>query len=346
MRYHCVLAAVWFTGAAWAQQGSRQSASYEYDVNGRQVLAGSVTSTKAPGRKTRAERVQTLNGRRQPLESVEERVISEGPDGRVVERIIQRYDASGQNPRSEKVRIEERKQPGGGLLVSQSVYRTDLNGRFALEERSATEITVSGDDTSSSTVVEKPDLNGSMKTVERTRSVERKRTDGYVRDVSTYRRDASGSLVEQERQRTELTKKGNRETETTTVYNAVRGALEFAQQMVAETEKRQGGAETQEVSIYGTSAMGRSVVGSGGQPVLREQRLVEKIPGPGGSIVERVSVSRATLADSGRMEPYQVVSEVVCTGACTEPQEAEKEAEAEEEKQDSDPPAEEAPQQP
>ena len=321
-----MLAALWLTGAVWGQEKSRRLSSYSYDLSGRRVAVGTSSSRATAGQSTRAEWVETLNGRREPLESVEERVIEEGPSGRVVERIIQRHGQSGPG-QTEKVRIEERAQPGGGKVVSQTVYRTDINGRFALEERSTTETTVAGDVTNHFTVVERPDLRGSMAAVERLRAVERKRDDGYTRDVSTFRVDASGNFAEQERRRTELSVKGDQETETTTVYNALRGSLELASQTVANTRKRSDGSERREVSIYGTSAMGRSVVGSA-EPVLRERRLVERTPGPSGSMLERVSVSHGSLADAKRMEPYRVVSEVVCTGNCFEEPTADKKEEA------------------
>lgn len=317
MRYVCVLAALCLTGAVWAQEKGRRISTYSYDVNGRRVIQESASARSTQGQTTRTEWAETLNGRREPLESVEERVIEEGPSGRVVERIIRRHGQNGQPGQVEKVRIEERAQPGGGKVVSESVYRTDINGRFALQERRTTEATVSGAVTNVSASLERPNLSGSMETVERRRAMERKRTDGFTRDVSTFRKDASGNFVEQERERTEMSKRGKRETETTTVYNAARGSLQFATQTVTDTERSADGSETREISIYGTSAMGRSVVGSG-EAVLREQRLVERTPGSGGSMVERLSVRRASLADANRMEPYRVVSEAVCTGNCVE----------------------------
>ncbi|MBN1857738.1 hypothetical protein JW848_00870, partial [Candidatus Bipolaricaulota bacterium] len=56
--------------------------------------------------------------------------------------------------------------------------------------------------------------------------------------------------------------------------------------------------------------------------VLREQQLIVRVPGADGSMTERVQYRSASLSDPGRMEPYRLVREVVCTGACQEQEEA------------------------
>ncbi|MGH9674702.1 MAG: hypothetical protein ACRD44_16100, partial [Bryobacteraceae bacterium] len=91
----------------------RQSSTYTYDVNGRRIEAGVIVSSLAAGSSVRTERSQSLNGRTVPLESVEERVILDGPEGRVVERLIRRFDPTGRPGAPEKVQIEERRNPDG-----------------------------------------------------------------------------------------------------------------------------------------------------------------------------------------------------------------------------------------
>ena len=68
------------------------------DVNGNRVSNGpQVISTKTATGSEITEMRQSVNGRMVPLERVEEKVLRDDASGRLVERIIHRYDAQG-NP--------------------------------------------------------------------------------------------------------------------------------------------------------------------------------------------------------------------------------------------------------
>jgi len=333
MRFFCAIAVLCLAGALWAQPQSRQYTTYGYDVNGRRVAAGTVSEGRTDARSNSVDRIQSLNGRTVPTETVEETVLSEGPNGRVVERMVQRYDQQGRLAEKERVRIEEERNPGGELVVTESVYRTDLNGSFALQERSTTRTTTAGAATNTTTEMQRLGLSGSFQVVERQTSVERAHENGRTRTASTWRVDASGRLTEQERAATELRTTEGGETETTTIYSAVRGEMEFVEQVVTTTETRTDGSEVSEVSVYGAAATGRSITGSGGDAVLKEQQLIEREPGPDGSMIERVHFRSASLSDAGGMEPYRLITEVICTGQCQEQESVPEAGQAEDEPQ-------------
>jgi len=59
-----------------------------------------------PGGSSQSQTVTDLNGRWVPLESAEERVLSDGPEGRVVERLVKKFDSQGRLTGQEKVRVE------------------------------------------------------------------------------------------------------------------------------------------------------------------------------------------------------------------------------------------------
>ena len=316
-----VVAVLCLAGILAAQQKSSQHTTYTYDLNGRRVAAGTVGGTQSTGRTMQTERSQSINGRSAPLESVEERVLSEGPSGRVVERIVRRSDQNGNPGPAEKIRIEERTKAGGGATVKTTLYRADLNGRFALAERSTAESAKRGDVLNSSTVIERPNLSGSMQVVEKQVAVETERKNGSSRDLTIYRKDQGGRFREAARETAEVVKQNNQETVTTTSYNATNaGRLEFAGQTVSNLQRHADGSETKVVDVYGGASMGRPIAGSSPRPQLREQQLIERHKGPGGSVIETFSVRRASLADSSRLGDYQLISEVVCTGNCEQSQ--------------------------
>ena len=63
----------------------------------------------------RSQITRDINGRTVPVESTEERVLSDSGSSRVIERIIKRYDANGNPGPPERVRIEETKEPDGSV---------------------------------------------------------------------------------------------------------------------------------------------------------------------------------------------------------------------------------------
>jgi len=133
-----VITMLWLAGSMCAQQSSRQYSSYTYDVNGHPVGGRVITASAGPHGTTRTERVQSVSGHSVPLETVQEK-------GKVIERVIQRYDQDGRPTPPEKIRIEERKAGGGRTVITATTYRGDLNGHFRVAEKSVTETVKHGD---------------------------------------------------------------------------------------------------------------------------------------------------------------------------------------------------------
>ena len=74
---------------ASAQQSPRsQTDVYTYDANGGRVLA----SQQVAGTGSAEQRARNMNGRVAPLEQVEEKVISDDANGRVVEKLVRGTD--------------------------------------------------------------------------------------------------------------------------------------------------------------------------------------------------------------------------------------------------------------
>ena len=304
-------------GALCAQQKSRQDSSYTYDVNGNRVGGRTIGTSTGPRGATSTERVQSLNGRSVPLESVKERVLRQGPSGKTVERIIQRYDQDGRPTPPEKVRVEERKGSGGRTTITTTTYRSDLNSRFSMAEKSTTESTKRGDTVSSTTLIERPSINGSMHVVEKQVAVETKKKTGGSRDVTIYRRNQGNSFSAAARETTQIVKQGQRETTTIARYNTTNsGRLELAGQTISDVRKHPDGSQSTVVNVYGAAAPGRSVSGYSSGLHLREQQLIERRKSAGGGFVENTGVRRTSLSDPNKLGAYQAVSEVVCSGNC------------------------------
>ena len=121
------------------------------------------------------------------MEQVTERVVSEDANGKVTERIVKKFDPSGQPASTERVMIEEQKLPGGGSTVQETTYRNDVNGSLREAERKTTETRVSGSTTTTSTVIDRPSLNGSFETVEKRSAVTDGPADNQHTTESVYR---------------------------------------------------------------------------------------------------------------------------------------------------------------
>ncbi|HUR20177.1 MAG TPA: hypothetical protein VMZ90_05165, partial [Vicinamibacterales bacterium] len=99
---------------------------------------------------------------------------------------------------------------------------------------------------------------------------------------------------------------------TATYMSGERRQLELVGQTVTESKKKADGSETKLVSVFGMAAPGRPATG---QPVLREQQIIEKTPAAGGA-VEILSIRRPALDNPNVLGPVQKISEKVCTGPC------------------------------
>jgi hypothetical protein len=300
-------------------QESRSINVFTYDANGRRIPVGGTTVAGGAGATSQTETTQSVNGRAVPLTATKEKILVETPSGRTVERIITTNDATGRPVRTERMLIEEQKRADGGLNVTTSTFRSEVNGRMELAERSTMTSSKSGEGTSSETVTERKTINGGFGTVERRATVV-KASDRVIEAESTvYRPDMNGAMRAQEREvvKTEKTASGTR-VETTT-YNEksskqAGNGLEFATQSVSETVVGADGSQSTVTDVYAQSAPGRAT--SGTKPQLKERLVVERRAVNGG-YVEALSVQRPEVAD-GRLGKPQAVSETVCMGKCAE----------------------------
>jgi hypothetical protein len=293
---------------AWAQ------ASYTYDINGRRVEGPRAVSGKLDGGSYKVESARSINGRVTPLEQVEERVLEEDGSKRVVERLIRRYYPNGDPGQTEKIRIEERKNPDGTTSTETLTWRADVNGRLELAERARGETRPAGDTVSSDLSIERPALNGAFETVEKRSATERKTGQSVRQETVTWRRDAGGRFSEALRQVTERTEQNGRATENQAQYEpGPAGRLELTSQTVSRSVKNADGSERTELDVYRVWVPGRPVAP---EPRLIEQQLVERRPGAAGTVLESVSVRRPAPDGSKPSGAYQKIGERVCAGEC------------------------------
>jgi len=303
-------------GTGLFAQSSQSVASYGYDVNGRRVELESMGVAASNGSSASVQTLRNLNGREVPAESVEEKLVSEGPEGRVVERIVKKYDGNGRISGTEKQVVEERRSADGSATVSTSVFRSDINGRFALEERAVTRSQKSGDTTVAETVVERPTINGSLDLVEKTAMVSR--GDDKLLNVETtvLRKDSSGALREAARQVAVTRVEDGKTTRQVDDYNtSATGRMDLTGQKVTTAVKNADGSETVITDVFGMTAPGRTSNASDGGPQLRERQIVDRRADSGGGVTETYSIQRAGLED-GRLGPVRKISEKVCSGDC------------------------------
>lgn len=296
------------TGLSFAQQTAISSGTF--DVNGRRVEGASSLVSQSPGSADKIEMVRSVNGRSVPVESVEDKVVSESGGVKVIERVVKRYDANGRPGPSERVHIEERKNADGSVNTATSVMRADLNGNYSLAERTVTDSQKSGDTTSSNTVVQRPTLNGSLEVVERKELVKRETADGSVSQTSSVLRpDANGRFGETAKQVLEKSVSGGRTVENVATYEAGAGGMQLVRQTVSKEVK---GSNQKEVDVFEAALAGR--VGDS-KPQLREQQIIEKTATANGA-VESISVRRPLASDPNRLGNAQKVEEIICTGKC------------------------------
>src|SRR5271154_6892822 len=117
--------------AALAAQSSSVTTSTATDINGNTVQNGpEIIQTKTPtGSETTVTR-QSINGRMVPVEKVEVNILKDDASGRIVERIVRRFDPNGNPAPPEKETIEEQKSPNGSSTIQTSTYRGDINGNL------------------------------------------------------------------------------------------------------------------------------------------------------------------------------------------------------------------------
>lgn len=297
----------------WAQQSS-VSTTTTVDINGNRVADGpSVVRSRTDGRAQTTEVVQSVNGGNVPLEKVEERVVREDASGRVVERLIRRYDPTGNPTAPVKEIIEEQKRPDGGSTKQVTTYRGDLNGSMQVIEKSMTEVHASGSNENAETVVQRPSVNGSLETVEKQSRVKVKQPSGFTEDTTTLRRDSNGGFAVAVRRTTEHSDQGNQSKDSTAEYEiGSNGQLQLHSQKVTDTVTAADGTKEQVVNIFGQNVPG--TIDPGGLK-LQEQQLIQRKQGPN-SVTETVSVRRPSISDPKMLGPARQLSETVCRGKC------------------------------
>jgi len=291
MRHRVILSTLLIAAVGFGQD-AKQTSTYMYDVNGHRVRVSA------------------------PLQSVDEKILSSDANGRIVERLVKLYDANGKQTGTEKTRIEERNLGQGRSTASTSVYVQDINGSFALRERAVTESIKSGEVERSETRLERPSLSGGMDLAELRITVATGSDKERHTDVTTLLRDVNNAFKETQREIAQTKVQDNQTTVTTSTYNAAAaGKMALIGQTVARTTKRADGGESQVVDVFHTVQQGRVGAFDKAELKLREQHVIDKVPGSNRSLVETFSVRRADL-DSGRLGPAVKVSETVCSGAC------------------------------
>ncbi len=272
---------------------AQQVANFGYDAEGRRV------SMAAPSQK------------------VEERVVSESPEGKVVERIIRKFDDLGKTTGSEKELVEEKRSANGGKSVRSTLWDGDLNGQWAMRERATTQSSKTGDRVQSETQVERINLSGTLEVADKKVGVRTGDEKRFQVDATVYRKNANGGFEEAEREIKQVsTNDGEVQTSTTQYNRASTGKMEFAGQQVSRLEKRPDGSETEVVDVYGQTSSGRVTDGfSGAAPKLREQQVIERKRGADKSVTETLSIRRPEV-DSNRLGALTRISETVCQGPC------------------------------
>lgn len=287
------------------------------DVNGHRVIDGpDIVQTKAPNSSESTEIMQSVNGRSVPLERREERVLRDDASGRLVETLIRTYDQAGNPSQPVKQVLEEQKQPDGSSTRQVATYRADLNGKMQLIEKSTTDVRKSGSSETSETLLQRSGVNGSLETVEKQTAVTSKQSSGnYQKEAITYQRDGNGNFALAVKQVVEHSQDGGVTTDNAARYEVIDGRLQLHSQTVSKVVTRPDGSREMELNLFAPNTLG--TVDSGSQKLrLREQQIVEKRPGPGGSVIETVSVRRPSLTDQTVLGPVKQISETICRGKC------------------------------
>jgi len=294
---------------------SAQSASTTYtkDLNGSRV-EGKLIDTSAKGDRT--ERFQSINGRQVPVEQVTERVVSDDANGKVTERIVQKFDPTGRPASTERVMIQETKLPGGGSTVRETTYRNDVNGGQREAVRKTTETRVSGSTTTANTVIDRPSTSGSFETVEKRSSVTEGPAENQHTTESVYSRNVSGGFQETVRTVKTASTANNTTKESSATYEpGLNGQLQLDSQSESTSSKQADGSEVVQTNLF-TKTVAGNVQDSSGAMRVKEQQVLQRRTNADGSVVETVSVRRPAVSDPNRLGDLQKVSETVCKGKC------------------------------
>ena len=309
-----------FLGTALAV-GQTTITTYQPDINGRQEVVA-LSSVAADGQKTQ-EQVQTVNGRKVSREQITERVISSDAKGKVIERLIRKLDPVGNLSGTERVLIEESFAAGGNKTVTETIYRSTVNGPMQEAQRSKSETRVSGDVTTTEVVVERPAINRSFVIAERRKTVTQGTAQNQQTTETVLRPDETGRLTVTQRKETSVTKQGGDSKVTTSLYEP-HGSTGSDPVLISRSEetttRKPDGTQTTEINLY-LPAVGDS------RPVLKERKTVELRTGADGSVTETTSVRLPVSENADRLGEARVISETVCVGKCAPEKSAETAAE-------------------
>ena len=292
--------------------GQSVVATYSTDLNGNRVAGTSMVSND--GQHTQITR--SINGRQVPAEQTQERVISESPTGRVVEKVTRHFDPNGAVGLTERTVTEEQKLSTGSVTHS-TTYRSDVNGQMHEAERRTVEVHPQGSSVTAQTEIARPDLNGSFQTAEKRLSTSETAANATHTDETVYRRSENGSFYPAVRDVSDTTNNGAQVVEKSAHYEQRDNQqLQLMGQTVSTTVRQPNGGSVSEVNLYSVNSEdGRAHDNQSGLH-LKEQQTVERVPGPGGSVTEIVTARRPTVSDPERLGPARTISETVCTGKC------------------------------
>jgi len=296
-----------------AQQTSKQTSGYTVDVNGHRVDGTNYSSVETPAGSQRVETLRSINGRMVPIQAEEDKVVRNDSQGKVVERMIRKYDANGNPGPATRVRIEETKNSDGSTTIQAVAYQTDINGNSQVAERSTTRIK-KGSTTETSTTVERGTLNGSLEPVERSMSVERPSGSGAEVQSTTYRRDVSGNFTPFTQEVKQITKSGSEETTDAARYEiGSDGKMALSSRAVDHLKTNSDGSQVVETDVYSKFSAGHTGDSGADQPRLQQQIRTQRTPAAGGKVIETTS-SRARLPnDPSRFGAYEQISQTTIT---------------------------------
>ena len=300
-----------------AQQATTYTKS-AVDLNGRPVVEGpQIVENKGPNGAEITEKTRSINGREVPLERIEERVLRNDATGKVIERLIRRYDPTGNRMMPVKEIIEEQKRPDGGSTIQTTTYEGDINGRLQISSRSISDLQKSGSSETAETVLERPTINGSMDAVSKETAIKIKQSNGYQESITTYRKNNSGDFYPAVKIAKEHSESDGQAIDNSAEYEiGARGELRLHGQKVEKTVKRPDGSEDVQVEIFGQNVAGRAGSVESNALKLQEQDIIERRRVGPNAVVETLSLRRTSIADSNTLGPLQEVSQTTCRGKC------------------------------
>jgi len=303
--------------SAQTTSSSSAASSTSVDINGHRVSEGpQIVTTKSPTGTVITEILQSVNGRLVPIERTEERVVRDDASGKVVERVVRRFDQTGIPSSALRQTIEEQKRPDGSSTTTSTTYRGDVNGKMQLIEKATTEARTSATEERSETVIQRPSVNGTLDTAEKQSRVAVKQGTGYREEETTYRTSGNGGLYAAVRTVTDHAQQGSESSDNTVEYEAnPSGSLQLHSQKVVKTVTAPDGSKESVVDLYSTHVPGR-VDATGAGLKLEERQLVQRQKTGPDTVTETLSVQRPTVTDPNTLGPSRQLSQTVCKGAC------------------------------